>query len=141
MAIATVTIKGHAFKVGDMCVLQDSRSAFGVLQPPATMTVHRIARLCGGESRQWVKLDDGQEFAPDGYRRGSSWSARGPQLLPYDPVAVENNNRDLRDYTARRNLSLKVDRVRWENVILHDDLAAKLREIVDAAEARGLMRP
>lgn len=141
MAIESVTIKGHAFAVGDMCVLKEFRRSLGTLQAPADISVQRIAKLCGGETRQWVKLANGQEFSTDGYERGSTWSNRGPLLIPYEEAEVKQNAAEQKQYRERCELSIKTDRVRWDNVILQDDLAAKLREIVEAAEARGLMRP
>jgi len=136
----SVKINGHEFKAGDRCILTEHPGSFSVIQPPATMRAHRIVKICGGESRQWVKLDDGREFGLDGYERGKKWGERGPRLVPYEDGAMERNAAEHRLYRERRALSGKADLAHWEHIILQDDLAEKLREVLDAAEQRGLLK-
>lgn len=132
-----VTIKAwggtpFALKVGDV-VLQEvnpHRSSDG----PPIVTAHTVAALCGGAVRQWVRLSNGQDFDVQGHAKGDKSYGH---IRAYDADYLVKAQAERTAFESLRTLRYRVEKLNWCEVIAKPGVAEKLKDLLDAIEAKA----
>jgi hypothetical protein len=101
MPPTSVTIKygaGPSFvvRVGDRVVQESSTG-----DRPDTLCVRTVAKLCGGDVRQWIVLDSGEEYGSDGFSRRRSSGAYPRPIRAYSDALMAENAAAHVDYKER----------------------------------------
>lgn len=132
-----VTIKAwggtlFALKVGDV-VLQEVNPRWSSDGPP-TVTAYSVAALCGGAVRQWVRLSNGQEFDLHGDAKGDKSYGH---IRAYDPEYLAKAQAERASFENLRKLRYRVEGLNWREVITKPGVAEKLKDLLDAIEAKS----
>ena len=120
-----------ALKVGD-AVLHSVNSGW---EPgPSTVTKLTVAALCGGAVRQWVRLSNGQEFDLQGHAKGDKSYGH---ILAYDAEYLAKAQAERASFENLRKLRHRVEGLNWRHVVDKPGVAEKLKDLLDAIEAKA----
>lgn len=123
--------------VGDKIILRTVHGrSYTSYEWPDKLEVATVEKICGGASKQWVRLNNGVEYDTRGRKRGTEPYAHFPSIEAYSDEAVAEAVRLQRQHDARLALDKRVDAVKWPSVICDDELASKLRDFLDAVDAK-----
>ena len=121
-----------ALKVGDAVLHSVNYSGW---EPgPSTVTKLTVAALCGGAVRQWVRLSNGQEFDLQGHAKGDKSYGR---ILAYDAEYLAKAQAERATFENLRKLRHRVEGLNWQQVIAKPGVAEKLKDLLDAIEAKA----
>ena len=132
-----VTIKYYydppfTLRVGDT-VLQETRYS-GFDTGPPIVAAHTVAALCGGSVRQWVRLSNGQEFDLQGHAKGDKSYGH---IRAYDAEYLAKAQAERASFENLRKLQYRVEKLNWCEVITKPGVAEKLKDLLDAIEAKA----
>ena len=132
-----VTIKDwhdppFTLRVGDT-VLQETRYG-GFDSGPPIVTTYTVAALCGGSVRQWVRLSNGQEFDLQGHAKGDKSYGH---IRAYDAEYLAKAQAERALFENLRKLRCRVEGLNWREAIAKPGVAEKLKELLDAIEAKA----
>jgi len=132
-----VTIKDwrdppFTLRVGDT-VLQEARGS-GFDTGPPIVAAHTVAALCGGTVRQWVRLSNGQEFDLQGHAKGDKSYGH---IRAYNAAYLVKAQAERAAFESLRELRYRVEKLNWREVIAKPGVAEKLKDLLDAIEAKA----
>ena len=132
-----VTIKYYydppfTLRVGDT-VLQETRYS-GFDTGPPVVAAHTVAALCGGAVRQWVRLSNGEEFDLQGHAKGDKSYG---YIRAYNAEYLRRAQAERSAFESLRALRYRVEKLNWREVITKPGVAEKLKELLDAIEAKA----
>ena len=120
-----------ALKVGDAVLHSVNYSGW---EPgPSTVTKLTVAALCGGAVRQWVRLSNGQEFDLQGHAKGDKSYGH---ILAYDAEYLAKAQAERASFENLRKLRHRVEGLNWRHVVDKPGVAEKLKDLLDAIEAK-----
>ena len=131
-----VTIKDwhdppFTLRVGDT-VLQETRYS-GFDTGPPVVAAHTVAALCGGAVRQWVRLSNGEEFDLQGHAKGDKSYG---YIRAYNAEYLRRAQAERSAFESLRALRYRVEKLNWREVITKPGVAEKLKDLLDAIEAK-----
>ena len=132
-----VTIKDwhdppFTLRVGDT-VLQETRYS-GFDTGPPVVAAHTVAALCGGAVRQWVRLSNGEEFDLQGHAKGDKSYG---YIRAYNAEYLRRAQAERSAFESLRALRYRVEKLNWREAIAKPGVAEKLKELLDAIEAKA----
>lgn len=132
-----VTIKDwhdppFTLRVGDT-VLQETRYS-GFDTGPPVVAAHTVAALCGGAVRQWVRLSNGEEFDLQGHAKGDKSYG---YIRAYNAEYLRRAQAERSAFELLRALRYRVEKLNWREVIAKPGVAEKLKDLLDAIEAKA----
>jgi hypothetical protein len=132
-----VTIKDwhdppFTLRVGDT-VLQETRYS-GFDTGPPVVAAHTVAALCGGAVRQWVRLSNGEEFDLQGHAKGDKSYG---YIRAYNAEYLCRAQAERAAFESLRALRYRVEKLNWREVITKPGVAEKLKDLLDAIEAKA----
>lgn len=131
-----VTIKDwheppFTLRVGDTVLQQTSYRGFDT--GPPIVAAHTVAALCGGAVRQWVRLSNGQEFDLQGHAKGDKSYGH---IRAYNAAYLVKAQTERAAFESLRELRYRVEKLNWREVIAKPGVAEKLKDLLDAIEAK-----
>jgi len=132
-----VTIKSYydppfTLRVGDTVLQQTSYRGFDT--GPPIVAAHTVAALCGGTVRQWVRLSNGQEFDLQGHAKGDKSYG---YIRAYNAEYLRRAQAERSAFESLRALRYRVEKLNWREVIAKPGVAEKLKDLLDAIEAKA----